>query len=105
VAALYAVRNADRQTELFEHSLLPLAEQALANARQSYTTGTGTFIDLIESQRTLLDVRLLIVQARIDREKRLAEMEALAGVDIETLGAAPTTSPTAPTTIPSGIPQ
>lgn len=99
VAALYAVRNAERQTELFENSLLPLAEQSLASSRQVYTTGAGTFIDLIDSQRTLLDVRLLIAQVRIDREKRLAEMEALAGIDIETL-APPTTAP-APTTLPA----
>jgi hypothetical protein len=31
-------------------------------------------------------VRLMVAQPRIEREKRLAEVEALAGVDIETLG-------------------
>jgi hypothetical protein len=35
----------------------------------------------------------MIAEARIEREKRLAELEALAGVDIETL-AAPATQPT-----------
>jgi outer membrane protein TolC len=92
VAALYVMRNSERQVILFEQIILPRAEQALASARQAYATGAGTFIDLIDSQRTLLDVRLMIVEARIEREKRLAELEALAGVDIETL-ATPTTRP------------
>ena len=35
----------------------------------------------------------MIAQARVEREKRLAELEALAGIDVETL-APPTTQPT-----------
>jgi len=34
----------------------------------------------------LVAARLAVAQVRIEREKRLAEIEALAGVDIETLG-------------------
>ncbi len=101
VAALVALRNSERQTKVFQETILPRAEQTLASSRQAYTTGTGTFIELIDAQRTLLDVRLLIVEAKADREKRLADLEELAGVDIETL-AGPTTAPTtAPSTTQS----
>lgn len=92
VAALVGLRNAERQTRVFEETILPRAEQTLSSSRQAYTTSTGTFIELVDAQRTLLDVRLLIVETRAEREKRLAELEELAGVDIETL-AAPTTAP------------
>jgi outer membrane protein TolC len=92
VAALYALRNAERQTRTFEEVILPRAEQTLTSSRQAYTTSTGSFSDLIDAQRTLLDVRLLIVEAKAQREKRLAELEETAGVDIETL-AGPTTAP------------
>ena len=85
VAALYVLRNSERQAQVFEQAIRPRAEQALAISRQSYTAGSGTFIDLIDSQRTLLEVRLMIAEARIEREKRLAELESLAGVDIETM--------------------
>jgi outer membrane protein TolC len=100
VAALYAMRNAERQATVFQQTILPRAQQALASSRQAYSTGTGTFTDLIDAQRTLLDVRLMIAEVRIEREKRLAELEALAGVDVETFAGppiAPTTT-TAPTT-------
>ena len=92
VAALVGLRNAERQTRVFEETILLRAEQTLSSSRQAYSTGTGTFIELVDAQRTLLDVRLLIIEARAEREKRLAELEELAGVDIETL-AAPTTAP------------
>lgn len=93
VGALFQMRNAERQTAIFEKQILPAARQVLESSRQSYSTGSLGFVELIESQRTLLDVQLLIAEARIDREKQLAQLEALAGVDIETLGsAAPTTA-------------
>jgi cobalt-zinc-cadmium efflux system outer membrane protein len=84
VAALYALRNAEQQVGLFKETVLPKAEQALASSRQAYAAGQIGFIELIDTQRTLLDVRLMIAQARIAREKQLAELEALAGIDVET---------------------
>ena len=86
VAALLILRNSERQAEVFQKTILPRAEQALASSRQAYTAGTGIYIDLIDAQRTVLDVRLTIAEAQIEREKRLADLEQLAGVDIETLG-------------------
>jgi len=96
VAALYAMRSAEQQTAVFQDAILPRAQQTLAAMRQAYAAGTAGFTDLIDTQRTLLDVRLMIAEAQIEREKRLAELEALAGVDIETLAPAatqPTTKP------------
>jgi len=98
VASLYTLRNAERQAAVFRETILPRAQQALSASRQAYATGTGSFTDLIDSQRTLLDVRLMVAEAQVEREKRLAELEALAGVDFETL-APPTT--TAPSTAPA----
>ena len=85
VSTLYTMRNAERQAEVLRQTILPLAEQAVETAREGYTTGRGSFPDVIEAQRTLLDVRVMIVDVQIERELRLAEMENLAGVDIETL--------------------
>ncbi len=86
VAALYAMRNAERQVLLLQQRIVPAAEQVMNSSLQAYAAGRVGFADLIDSQRTLLDARLLVAQARIEREKRLAELEALAGTDVETLG-------------------
>ena len=100
VASLYVLRNSERQTRVFEETILPRAEQVLTSMRQNYSTGTSTFLDLIEAQRTVLDIRVMIAEAKIEREKQLAELEALAGLDIETL-APPTTAPTTAATQPT----
>ena len=94
VAAVYVLRDAQRQAELFEGQVLPLAERVATNVRQSYAAGTGGFLDLIEAQRTLLRVRLMAAEARATREKALADIEALAGVDAETLGSSGQTNGT-----------
>jgi outer membrane protein TolC len=98
VAAVYMLRNAERQTGVFEKQILPRAEQAVRIARESYSAGGTTFTDLIDIQRTLLDVRTMIAEAKVAREKALAEIEALAGVDIETLTSTTPTTTTAPAT-------
>jgi outer membrane protein, heavy metal efflux system len=85
VAALYELRNAERQAKTFEEEILPRAKQTVDVERQSYAAGSISFTDLIESQRMLLDIRLMIAEAKVAREKSLAELEALAGRDIETL--------------------
>ncbi|MCC7146114.1 MAG: TolC family protein [Phycisphaeraceae bacterium] len=89
VAALYALRNAERQAQVFADSILPKAQQMLSSTIRSYTTGLSPFGELVDSQRTLLDARIALAEARMTREKRLAELETLAGVDFETLPPTP----------------
>lgn len=115
VATLVSLRNAERQASIFETRVVPLSERALSTIRQSYAAGTATYLDMIDAQRMLLDARLVIAEARAMREKRLAELEALMGTDVETLSAparglpgvdnpAPVDQPI-PTTSTPGAPQ
>jgi cobalt-zinc-cadmium efflux system outer membrane protein len=85
VAALIVLRNSVREAELFEQSVLPAARLLADTTQQSYSAGSADFLEVIEAQRTLLDVRLTIAEARIERERRAAEIEQLAGIDLETL--------------------
>ena len=101
VAAVYALRNSERQAALFEKQVLPSAQRVLDSVRQSYSAGTGAYLELIEAQRTLLDVRLTVAEAKAAREKNLADLEALAGTDIETIAASTTQPVTQPTTAPA----
>ena len=96
VATLYAMRDSERQAALFHQTIVPSARQLLTSSQQAYSSGSVNFIDLVDSQRTLLQAQLLVAQAQIDREKRLAELEALAGVDVETLARPTPATTTAP---------
>lgn len=97
VADLYLMRNAERQLHFYQRRVVPSARQLLNSSRQDYAAGTVGFADLIDSERMFITVRLMVAQARIEREKDLAELEALAGVDIETLGEPPTSEGLPPT--------
>ncbi len=71
------IRN---QIDLFEDALVPQAEQALRSSEAAYSTGTLGVLDLLDSERMLLDVRLGLAQLRSDYLKSLAEMERAIGV-------------------------
>ncbi|MBX3358896.1 MAG: TolC family protein [Phycisphaeraceae bacterium] len=85
VATLVSLRDAERQAALFSGNIVPAAERIAAISRQSYSAGMVGYLDMIEAERTLLASRLTAAEARAVREKRLAEIEALMGVDIETI--------------------
>jgi outer membrane protein TolC len=80
------MRNAERETQLYRARVVPAARQLVNSSRNAYAAGTIVFADLIDSERMFISVRRMVAQAQIEREQRLAEVEALAGVDIETLG-------------------
>jgi outer membrane protein TolC len=85
VAALIVLRNSAREAELFLGSVLPAAQLLANTTQQSYAAGSADLVNLIEAQRTLLDVRLMFAEACVERERRVAELEQLAGTDFETL--------------------
>jgi cobalt-zinc-cadmium efflux system outer membrane protein len=85
VATLAALRDLERQAALVDARLLPGAERTAANARARYETGGLPAADWLEAESLVLELRLLRAEARSARDARLAELEALAGVDVETL--------------------
>jgi outer membrane protein TolC len=50
-----------RQHHLDER-LLPVAQSMLASAFQSYASGAGSFLDLLDAERTAYDLRLQTVE-------------------------------------------
>jgi outer membrane protein TolC len=88
VAALVALRDSERQAAWFEASILPGARQVVDSTRQAYVAGSAELIEMLGAEAVLLDVRRTIARARIERERRLVEVEELAGVDVETLSSA-----------------
>ena len=82
VAALYALRNSERQSRLFDERIIPAAERVVDNVRAGYATGTSSFTDLVDARRVLLDVRLVAAEARAARETSLADLEALIGREL-----------------------
>lgn len=77
--ALFRVRDAERKIRLYHRSLQPLARQTYDSLIGAYRAGDTDFIDLIDAQRTVLDVELSGRRAVADHIQRVAELERLTG--------------------------
>ncbi|MEW5976374.1 MAG: TolC family protein [Acidobacteriota bacterium] len=75
----FRIQTLDEQILLFERTLLPQAEQSLRSTEAAYSTGTIGVLDLLDSERVLLEVRLGLAQLQSDYMKSLAEMERAIG--------------------------
>lgn len=83
VGALYTLRNSERQADLYEGQILPAARRVLNLSRYSYQADTGSFLELLEAERTFLEVRVGLAEAKASREQSLLDLEALIGMNIE----------------------
>lgn len=75
----FSIETVERQISLYENTLLPQAEQALESTEAAYSTGSLGILDLLDSERVLLDVRLGLAKLNSDYMKSLAEMERAIG--------------------------
>ena len=75
----FRIQTIEEQLALFEKALLPQAEQALQSTETAYATGTTGVLDLLDGERTLLEVRLGLARLETDYLKALADMERAIG--------------------------
>jgi len=67
------------QLALYEKVLIPQAQQAVESTESAYATGQLNALDLIDSERFLLDVRMAYAQFKTDYLKALADIERAIG--------------------------
>jgi outer membrane protein TolC len=87
---LYRFRDAERKLNLYRHTLVPKAAEAVKAAQSAFRAGKADFTDLIDAQRVLLAFELAAERALADRAQRLAELEMLVARE---LTAAPVHAP------------
>jgi outer membrane protein TolC len=52
-------------------------------AQENYESGSGSFLDLMDSQRVLLDLELERLRAIANREQAVGEIEMLVGRQLD----------------------
>lgn len=67
------------QIELLNRALIPQAEQALQSSESAYETGQARALDLLDSERLLLESRLIKARYFTDYLKALASLERAIG--------------------------
>lgn len=80
--ALYRFRDAQRKIDLYRDALLPKARESLKVTEASFRGASGSFMDLIDAQRVMLEFALGYERALADCAQSLAKVEMLIGREI-----------------------
>lgn len=83
--------DAHRRLQLYGKELLTLATQAAENSRSGYESGGATLLEVIDSERSLLELQLLYWRAAADAWKARIQIRTLTNQTI--LGFSPLTPP------------
>jgi cobalt-zinc-cadmium efflux system outer membrane protein len=83
VTALFKLRDAKRQIDLYKNTLLPKGNESLAATQRAYSSGSAAFADLIDSQRVLLNFELSYARSITDHNQARTVLEKLIGQPLE----------------------
>lgn len=76
-AAMALLDDAKRRMELYGKELVGLAEQALENSQVGYESGRVSILEVIDSERSLLDLQLLSWRAAADAWQQRVILQTL----------------------------
>ncbi len=76
------LQTLQEQRQLFAEVLIPQNEEALRSTEAAYQTGLVGVLDLLDSERTLLQLRLMEARLETDQWKSLARLELALGAPI-----------------------
>ncbi len=82
--AWYEHTDAHRRVQLFETTLIPKAEESLRASLAGFRSGDTSFLDLLDTERTLLEFADSAERARADRGQALARLNRLVGEAVPT---------------------
>jgi outer membrane protein TolC len=81
--AYYEYNDSIKRIGLYRETLIPKAEEQLRSSEAAYRGGNADLNTLLDAQRTLTDYRLSYQRALADNRQKLAELEMLAGTDLD----------------------
>lgn len=82
----FKLLTAQRALDLYKGSLIPQAEARFSASEAGYRTGTVDFLDLLESERFLLNARVMEATAEGNVGMQLARLERAVGTDLTKAG-------------------
>jgi outer membrane protein TolC len=81
-AAFLRVEAARKSVQLFAGELLPKSRQSVEVSQSSYEKDKASFLDLLDAERSLRDVKVKYYQALAEYESALADLERAVGADL-----------------------
>jgi outer membrane protein TolC len=78
----FEVKTASEEVNLYKYSLIPLAEQSLKASEVGYLAGKIDFLNLLDSERMLLQIKIGYFKSIADLGKSLAQLERVVGKNL-----------------------
>lgn len=78
----FEAKTAAEEVNLYKYSLLPQAEQSLKASEVGYLAGKVDFLNLLDSERMLLQIKIGYFKSIADLGKSLAHLERVVGKDL-----------------------
>jgi len=78
LSSLSILDDATRRVRLYQDELLPLARQAVENTSSDYQGNRATLLELIDSERSQLDLELQLWRAHSDAAQQRVTLQSLA---------------------------
>ncbi len=85
-SAYQELLHAATEAETLHTTLIPAAERALADYEKAYQTGRLSYLELVDAQRELIELRSEAILAAADYHRYLIEIERLTGERFTTEG-------------------
>lgn len=79
---LFRYREAERLLDLYRETLIPKVRQELDVALEAYQGGEYTILELIDTEKNLLNFELNLLRARADMAIQIAGLEELTGATL-----------------------
>jgi outer membrane protein TolC len=77
--ALYEYRDAERKITLYRDVLIPKAKESIGSTETAFRSGSASFLDLVDAERSLLEFELSFERALANRAQRMAALEMHVG--------------------------
>jgi outer membrane protein TolC len=81
LALIYDIEDNERKLQLYNNVLIAKAQELVETSEAAYRAGSVDFLSLIDAQRMLLQYNLDHERAKTNYEQKVAELEALTGVE------------------------
>ncbi len=76
---IFDIKDSNRKIKLYQHTLVPKAEESLESTYTTFEAGESTFLDLLDAERVFLEFKLSLARAQADYQIANAELSALLG--------------------------
>ena len=90
---LFLARDSERQLALFRDTLLPRARDVVTATEMGYATGSSSFLEFLDAQRSLLELERMQAELEATNATAVSGLEALCALDFGTLAPPPGGTP------------